>query len=188
MYGRGYLFAITDDALEEFLGKRSADARERWIGGLLEAWDPAYAAEVDKAWPAIHRCLSTAAHGEPPEQALRTVLLGGIAVSASASRVASIVGREAVPKVAEALARILEPELRQRFYDSLDHDAEAESEELEFLYTWQWFERVRDLYRRAAGEGRAVLFTVREPADERATPGSRWSFGAAAAPCGRENG
>jgi hypothetical protein len=187
MFGRGYLFAISEDELEEFLSTGSADARERWIGRLIEGWDARHLAEVDKAWPAIHRCLSAGPTGAPQDPSLRAALLGGIAVAASAARVASVVGREAVPRVAAALARIDEAQLRERFYDSLDQDTEAESEELEFLYTWQWFERVRDLYVSAAREGRAVLFTVRDTPHESSSPGARWSFGANAAALGRHN-
>ena len=32
--------------------------------------------------------------------------------------------------------------------------------ELDFEYTWDWFENVRELYRKAATQGRAVIFTV----------------------------
>jgi len=38
------------------------------------------------------------------------------------------------------------------------HDGEVD--EVDFQYTWTWFENIRDLCRKAAGSGRAVIFTV----------------------------
>jgi Domain of unknown function (DUF1877) len=38
------------------------------------------------------------------------------------------------------------------------YDGEISDED--FRYTWTWFENVRDLYRKVAASGRAVIFTV----------------------------
>ncbi len=42
--------------------------------------------------------------------------------------------------------------------DYASYDGEIGGED--FLYTWEWFTNVRDLYSRAALEGRYVLFTA----------------------------
>ena len=57
---------------------------------------------------------------------------------------------------------------------------DGESDELDFLYTWQWFERARDVYARAARERLGVLFTVRDAALRAPGPGTGWSLSAGA--------
>lgn len=62
------------------------------------------------------------------------------------------------------IAAALEPLTREDFrrrYDAinpLSYDGEMDDED--FGYTWEWFTNVRELYRRAAQDGRYVLFSV----------------------------
>ena len=67
---------------------------------------------------------------------------------------------EIVADIAQALTELTPEEFRSRYFriDADDYDAELSEDDLK--YTMSWFEGVRELYARAAGEGRYVLFTA----------------------------
>jgi hypothetical protein len=154
MPGRGYLLAISETQGKALFACRTVRALERWVAALRGSRDRPRFAEVDKAWPAIHRCL-VADHAREPELARAfpaTPERGSLAVL--------LVPAAAVARVTDALDAVDEPVLRARFFATLEGEPDDDSAELDFLYTWQWFQRVRDLYRVAFAERRAVLFTV----------------------------
>jgi hypothetical protein len=118
--------------------------------------------EVDKAWDAMHRCLSDGTlrlgrvDGGPLEQA---VLGGGHHHEGGEYIVAHVLAGE-VPAVAAALDAIDETWLRER-YDLIDPaDYQGVLDEEDFEYTWDYLQDVRQFYRRAAAAGRSVIFTV----------------------------
>ena len=62
--------------------------------------------------------------------------------------------------MAAALPTITEAEFRRRCF-AIDTDScGCLLTEEDFGYTWEWFQGVRELYQRAASEGRFVLFTA----------------------------
>jgi hypothetical protein len=67
---------------------------------------------------------------------------------------------EQVRDIASALATIDEAEFRRRYFqiDAKSYGFPLSDED--FGYTWDWFQGVRDLYERAAKDGRFVLFTA----------------------------
>ena len=65
-----------------------------------------------------------------------------------------------VRDTATALPAVTEAEFRRRYFAI---DAESYGFPLSeegFGYTWEWFQGVRELYERAAKEGRFILFTA----------------------------
>jgi hypothetical protein len=65
-----------------------------------------------------------------------------------------------VRDIANGLRAFTEAQFRAR-YDAIDRDSYgADLTDEDFEYTWHWFQIVRDLYLRAALEGRHVLFTA----------------------------
>jgi len=65
-----------------------------------------------------------------------------------------------VQAISAALADLTEADFRAR-YDAIDASSYGfDLDDEDFAYTWSWFQDVRDLYRRAAAEGRYVLFTA----------------------------
>lgn len=159
MPGRAYLFALDAAQAAALRACRSPEERERWVASLLAAWDRRHLAEVDKAWPALRRCFGLAAGAAP---ALRP-LLGGEPLDAAAGRQLVLVDAPAVAPVAAALEALDEASLREAFFGSLgERGLDDDSAELDFLYTWQWFQQVRALHRAAALAGRAVLIAARE--------------------------
>jgi len=150
MTGRGYLFALDPDEVRFALSCSSAAD----LGILLDALRGGVrTAELDKAWIAIDRCLSS---GKPGP--LSAALLGGRPVLRAAGLVASLTPAEVVGEVAEALEAVDEDGFRACYEASVTGEPDGESEELDILYAWGWFQRLRALYRSAARERRAVLF------------------------------
>ncbi len=59
MVARGVHFAITDEQRRTLESSQNDEARIRYVSEMIEEeWDEAYLQETDKAWDAIHRCLS----------------------------------------------------------------------------------------------------------------------------------
>jgi hypothetical protein len=117
--------------------------------------------DSDKAWDALHRCLTDGkleyANGSYP---LRAAVLGGRQLVEDAEYTVSYVSADQVRDVAEALSVIEEDWLRRR-YDTLgDTDYAGPMDEDDFEYTWDALEDIREFFAVAAEAGRAVIFTV----------------------------
>ena len=72
----------------------------------------------------------------------------------------SLKAPDQVKAISAAVTPLTEADFKQRFknIDPANYDGELTDED--FSYTWEWFQGVRDLYQKAAGEGCHVLFTV----------------------------
>ena len=161
----GVHFALT---AEEAAHLRSLEDEQERLEHLQEVIEEAYfghhpdlKAESDKAWDAMHRTLTdghlTWDGGEYP---LNHVVLAGELLYTDSDYIMSLKTPQQVRDIAGALTAITEAEFRRRY---LAIDAKSYSTPLsdqDFGYTWVWFQGVRDLYARAAKEGRFVLFTA----------------------------
>jgi hypothetical protein len=58
------------------------------------------------------------------------------------------------------LRGVREEDFRRKYFSIDQEDYGFAIGQEEFDYTWSWFQRVRDLYYRAAQAGRYVLFTA----------------------------
>ncbi|GIE77043.1 hypothetical protein Aph02nite_29930 [Actinoplanes philippinensis] len=136
-----------DDAVSEILG----DLEEEWPDDDLKV-------DTDKAWDAIHRCLTDGTldpdAGDPP---LSLAVAGGRHLH-DEMYVVHVTAAE-VREVAAALLDIDEAWLRERFGDFGD-DYDGAADEQDFQYTWSNLADLRDFYQRAAAAGRAVIFTA----------------------------
>ncbi|QSI29658.1 DUF1877 family protein [Variovorax sp. RKNM96] len=161
----GVHFALTpDDALAlEAIGNDD-DCLEHLTENIEERYfkeAEAYIAESDKSWDAMHRALSggtlSRSGGAYP---LNHVVLGGTSLYADDDYIMSLKTPAQVRDIAAALAPIDEAEFR-RLYNNIDpEDYDGDVSDDDFEYTWSWFAGVRDLYAKAAAEGRFVLFTA----------------------------
>ncbi|MET8152185.1 DUF1877 family protein [Actinoplanes sp. NPDC049668] len=117
--------------------------------------------ETDKAWDAMHRCLSDGTLGSGRRLSpLDLAVLGGGHHYEGDDYVVSHVLVDEVAQVAAGLQAVDETWMRQR-YDRIDPVSyQGVLGDEDFEYTWYWFTRVRDFYGRAAAAGRAVIFTV----------------------------
>jgi hypothetical protein len=72
----------------------------------------------------------------------------------------SLVPPDKVKTVARALADITETSFTERYRTIVPRDYAPEYGEEDREYTWEYFQGVRDLYRKAAERDRFILFTV----------------------------
>jgi hypothetical protein len=156
----GVHFAITAEQEKTLLDADGDDAAvSEIIEDLEEEWtDDTLQVETDKAWDAIHRCLTDGSldpdAGDPP---LSLTVAGGRHLHDEIYVVH--VTADEVRDVAAALLDIDEPWLRARFGD-FDDDYTGAADDQDFVYTWSNFVDVRAFYQRAAAAGRAVIFTA----------------------------
>ena len=157
----GVHFALTREEEERLLAAKGDEAIMEVVEEIEQRWDGPHLAQSDKAWDAIHRCLSDGTlddeGGSPP---LNRCVLGGKHLHEGDDYIVCYVTSSQVKEVAAALAGISETWFRDRYF-ALDPDNyEGEIGEEDFGYTWEWFQSVRRLFGVAAGEGRSVLFTA----------------------------
>lgn len=158
----GIHFALSADLERRLLAAVEDDeAVLAIIDEVEDQWDEAWLAQSDKAWDAMHRALSNGTlfydEGEYP---LNRTVLGGRHLYDGDDYVVSYVTAKEVKDVAAALAP-LTPEAFRARYDAIDvDDYGGEHGDEDFKYTWDHFTVVRELYKKAADAGRAMVFTV----------------------------
>lgn len=161
----GVHFALTEKEVDHL---RSLDDEQARLNQVKEVIEETYfgkypdlTAESDKAWDAMHRTLAdgrlTWDGGEYP---LNHVVLAGELLYTDSDYIMSLKTPQQVRDIAAALPAITETEFRQRYFSIDAKSYGAPLSEDDFNYTWDWFQSVRDVYTRAAKEGRFVLFTA----------------------------
>jgi hypothetical protein len=162
MSARAVHFALTPAQAKAVLAAKSDRKLMELIEEIEEAWEEPFVVETDKAWDAIHRCLTDGSllyvSGEYP---LNHCICGGRQLFRGRDYTVSFVSAPQVKDVAAALTRITKAWMRKR-YDQIDPEEydEVEMGDEDFGYTWENFLDVRRFYRRAAKAARAVIFTV----------------------------
>ena len=162
MSARGVHFAVTPTQAKQLLAAKSDRKLMGLIDEIEETWEQPFVVETDKAWDAMHRCLTDGSllyvSGEYP---LNHCICGGRQLIRGRDYTVSFVSRPQVKDVAAALAKVTKAWLRKR-YDKIDPDDydEVEMGDEDFRYTWDNFLAVRRFYKKAAEVGRAVIFTV----------------------------
>jgi hypothetical protein len=139
------------------------EAARAFVAELEDEWDEYYLQQTDKAWDAIHRCLSDGtlawAGGEWP---LNGAVLGGEPAYLGTDYIIMFLDHEDVTEIAAALDKVSQPWLRQRFFRIPAHGYWRAVDEDDFDYTWHWFERMRAFFRKTADEGRDMVFTANQ--------------------------
>lgn len=159
---RGVHFAITPEDMARLMATDDDAGLMEIVEAIETAWDIEYLAESDKAWNAIHRCLTDGSLlYESGEYPLNRVICGGQQLHQGDDYTVSLVTPAEVMDVAMVLEPLGEEWLKERYFTLINpKDYGPEYGEDDFAYTWGWFQDVRNLYRKAAAEGRAVIFTV----------------------------
>jgi hypothetical protein len=156
-------FALTDEQEAALMATRNDEDVRTFVYEVEEGeWDgEPLDCETDKAWDAMHRCLSDGTLGCGRRSSLldMAVLGGGHHYEGEDYVVAHLRAHEVV-QVAEALETVNKTWMRQR-YDQIDPaDYQGFLSDEDFDYTWYYFEEVRAFYRQAAAAKRPVIFTV----------------------------
>jgi hypothetical protein len=160
--GRGVHFAIDEPTSQRLLAAVGDDeALMSLIEEIEQAWDLEHLAQSDKAWDAIHRCLTDGQllyeNGDYP---LNRVIAGGRQLHEGDDYTVSFVPPSEVRDVATALETVTAAWFRDRYMTVLPKDYSLNYGEEDLEYSWSWFEGVKALFALAASEGRAVIFTV----------------------------
>ena len=162
MAARGVHFAVTSSEAEALLATKSDRKLKPMIERIEEAWDRPFLVETDKAWDAIHRCLTDGSLlYESGEYPLNHCICGGRQLHRGRDYTVSFVSALQVKDVEVALAKVTKVWMRKRYslIDPEDYTGVELGEE-DFGYTWENFLDVRRFYKKAAQEGRAGIFTV----------------------------
>lgn len=179
MSALGVHFAITAEQRSGLEAQASDRDRIDYLREHIEqAWDRDHLVVTDKAWDAMHRCLAEyppdtpwfypvdpvhGAYALPEDHGtlpLKLCVLGGKRLMDSEENYfMRLVEPAEAAALAPALDALDEADMRARYFKHCK-GAWPEYGEEDFDYTWEYFEDVRDFYRRMAGNGRAVLFTA----------------------------
>jgi hypothetical protein len=157
----GVHFALDDDDAVMVLTCRGDESLMEVLEEIEERWDKDWLQETDKAWDAIHRCLTDGTldcerHATP----LGKCVLGGRHLHRGDDYIVCYLTPEEVREVATAIEPIDEAWMRNK-YDGLRRTDYGDFvAEIDCDYTWEWFSELQAFYRRAANTGRHVIFTA----------------------------
>lgn len=137
MAARGVHFSLTKKMAAKLLRADSDEALMELVEDIESDWDEAHLVESDKAWDAIHRCLTDGQlhydGGEPP---LNRVICGGRQLHQGEDYTISFVSADEVQEVARALVPLDEAWLRTRYFAMLDpREYDGQISEDDFGYT-----------------------------------------------------
>jgi hypothetical protein len=156
---RGVHFAISEEQAQRLLAAKDDEALVGIVQDEIEAeWELAY--ETDKAWDALHRCLSNGtlnSEGEPP---LSRVFFGGRTLNENDDYFVVLTTPAEVTEIAKALGNVTDSWLRSRYFGIPFPDYQSEKSDEDWEYTVSNFRGLPDFFARAAGAGRYVIFTV----------------------------
>ena len=161
----GVHFALTESEATNLRSLDDESARLKYLQEVIEETyfgsHPDLKAESGKSWDAMHRSLAdgqlSSNGGEYP---LNYVVLAGESLYTGSDYIMSLKTPQQVRDIAAALPVISEQEFRRRYFaiDPKSYGFPLSDED--FRYTWDSLQDVRDLYARAAREGRFMLFSA----------------------------
>lgn len=159
---RGVHFAITNEERGRLLAAQSDEKLLELISDEIEErWDREWLVQTDKAWDAIHRCLTDGKLAyENGGYPLRLCILGGRQLYHGDDYVVSLKESSQCADIAAALGEVDEGWLRKRYFAIVPEDYGRELTEEDFEYTLQWFSELPSFYSKAGKANRSVIFTV----------------------------
>jgi hypothetical protein len=156
----GVHFAIDAGTAERLLAAADDAELDALVEEIEEEMVGVDTCETDKAWDAIHRCLTDGTlkydNGQYP---LNAVILGGRLLYEGDNYIISLLTPDQVSDVAKALAEVDRDRLWAG-YQSISQDEYIDYGTEDFEYTVANFADLPPFFRRAADAGRHVIFTV----------------------------
>jgi hypothetical protein len=159
----GVHFALTNTQVASLRLRLLPALRVRYVQEHLEEQliDSPFAAETDKAWDAIHRCLGDGSlnprGGSFP---LNHVILGGSQLWAGDSYILSLKSPKAVRAIAAALPNVSREWLQSKYARIGEAGYDGPLGDEDFEYTWDWFNLLKPFFTAAAARDMSVLFTA----------------------------
>jgi len=175
MSSRGVHFSVTRGQMNRLLriaSNQELDPEERdeavleQVIEIEEQWNRDELFQTDKAWDAIHRCLTgddtpkgrlNPGKGDYP---LKLCFLGGAPLYSGRDYTITLIEPGQVADLARALKGIDEGWMRERFFRLKPRATLYPINEEEFQYAWGNFQGFPEFVARAAAKRRASLFTV----------------------------
>lgn len=166
---RGIYFALTDEEAKRLLASDGDKAVINFMQEEVEErWDEDWLQQTDKAWDAIHRCLTDGTLRCKGASTLERVVLGGRRLHRGSDYIVSYLASDEVREAAEQLRGITKDwfhqkyfGLRKRFLGLFQYsDYEGSLDETDFEYSWNYFDDIRHFFDKTASAGRSVVFTV----------------------------
>jgi hypothetical protein len=162
---RGTFYAVTPEEAEQLLSLVGNDAElscQVLELHSIERQKKRFIAPVDHAWEILHRCLSdgsvhTVGKGETP---LARCVLGGKSLYGGKDYIVCYVAPEQAAEAAIALDEIDQQWLINRYKNLHAAGYIGRLDNEDFEYTWDNFTNMRNLYTKAAADGRAVVFVT----------------------------
>lgn len=164
----GLHLAIAEEDRDRLLAVDGNEARAEFVREVLEEnWEQNFGTETEKAWDAIHRCLT----GQPASQEmldstagsypLNRVIMGGKNLTSDdyMDYIIRLVDKSEVPDVARAIEPITEKWMRDAYHKHCK-GAWPEYGDDDCEYTWVMFEPLKQFFLRAAELERHVLFSA----------------------------
>lgn len=162
MSNAGIFFALTALELAGLEGRVSIGEQRTWVNETYlerSAESSARMLDVDVAWDAIHRCLGDGTLDEDPTHyPLRRVVLGGAVVKADKGLIMRLNAPEVIRDLAPRLAKLDESGFRVCYFAIRADSYVMEPNEMDFQYTWDYFQQLKPFYERAVEQNNAVLF------------------------------
>jgi hypothetical protein len=156
---RGVHFALTPEEAARIDAARDDDRLMALIDEIEASWDGDWLVETDKAWDAIHRCLTGGSleYGATPQH---KCILGEASRHEADDYIVNLLGPDEVKEVAAAIRPIDESGMRRAYFAIDPDDYGMDPSEVDFAYTWENFIDLREFFEKAARHDRAVVFTV----------------------------
>ncbi len=161
----GVHFALTEKEAAHLRSLTDEQARFKHLQEVIEETyfgeHPDLKAECDKSWDAMHRALADGhLSWDGGDYPLNHTVLAGELLYSDSDYIMSLKTPQQVRDIAAALPAITEVDFRRRYFAIAAESYGFPLSDEDFGYTWDWFQGVRNLYTRAANEGRFVLFTA----------------------------
>ncbi len=166
---RGIYFAITDEDAKRLLAADGDEAVIYFIHEEIEErWNEEWLQPTDKAWDAIHRCLTDGSLRCKGKSPLEKVVLGGKQLYRGSDYIVSYLAPNEVRDMADLLRGITKDWFRQKYFRlgkrflGLFRSSSYEGPigDVDFEYSWSYFEETRQIFEKAFSAGRSVIFTV----------------------------
>ncbi len=159
---RGVHFGITENDLSQLRSAVSDEAVMEVIAAIEERWEKedGFVCETDKAWDAIHRCLTDGSLDvDGGAEPLRLCILGGEQLYEGDDYIVSLVTHDKLRSLADALSSVTPQFISERYAQLPDDYAQPKSDE-DCQYTWDWFSDLPAFFDRVEKAGRHVVFSV----------------------------
>lgn len=160
---RGVHFALSPQGEQLLL--QGAEAGDEAVLNVLQEdieqrWDEEWLQQTDKAWDAIHRCLTDGTLTTRATSPRGKCILAGRQLHRGRDYIISYLTAAEVKQVAEAISVLDKPWMRNRYFRLDEDDYGLPLSEEDFEYTWEYFELLQQFFAKAAAANRSIVFTA----------------------------